>query len=200
MTDFNDYLPVPDMHTLAQWLDDTQQNTLCLMDDLSQSMYAVSQHARVNLPLWELGHVAWFHELWLHRHGVQTEPSLLENADRLYDSSAIAHSTRWGLCLPDIATTRAYLVDVHAKTQALLAAPLSAEQSYFIQLSVFHQDMHNEAFCYTRQSLGYALPDKFRQRLATKRLRANQLNHSLAMNGDLHFDCCSIELGAQPGE
>lgn len=203
MTDFNDYLPAPDARTLAQWLGEAQQNTLCLMDDLTQNMYAVKHQARVNLPLWELGHVAWFQELWVHRNGLQTEPSILEHADQLYDSSAIAHSTRWELRLPDVIRTRAYLVDVHARTQALLDAslrPLSAEQSYFIQLAIFHQDMHNEAFCYTRQNLGYGLPDTLRQRFSDRRLQANQMNRSLFAREDLHFDLSVIELGAQPGQ
>jgi iron(II)-dependent oxidoreductase len=34
----------------------------------------------------------------------------------------------------------------------------SEELAYFVKLSVFHEDMHGEAFLYTRQTLGYAAP------------------------------------------
>ena len=44
--------------------------------------------------------------------------SMLEGADALYDSSAVAHDARWDLPLPDLAATRAYAVNV---LEAMLA-------------------------------------------------------------------------------
>jgi iron(II)-dependent oxidoreductase len=35
---------------------------------------------------------------------------------------------------------------------------ISEDERYFIQLGVFHEDMHNEAFTYTRQTHGYTVP------------------------------------------
>src|SRR3954468_15603647 len=50
----------------------------------------------VNPPLWEMGHIGWFQEHWCLRwDGALSTPSLLQNADRLYDSSNVAHDTRW---------------------------------------------------------------------------------------------------------
>src|SRR5207237_6246065 len=34
----------------------------------------------------------------------------------------------------------------------------SREEIYFLLLTVFHEDMHAEAFTYTRQTLGYPAP------------------------------------------
>ncbi len=200
MTDFKDYLPAPDAQTLGAWLNDTQNTSLSLLDDLTQGMQTIEQIPRVNLPLWEFGHLAWFQELWLHRQGDQTRASILAQADQLYDSSAIAHSTRWDLALPDLRATRAYLVSVHAQTQALLRGPLEPEQAYFLQLAIFHQDMHNEAFCYTRQTLGYRLPEKLHACFVEKRRLANQLNQALSTQADCCLGGVEIELATQPGQ
>ena len=64
--------------------------------------------AIVNPPLWEIGHVAWFQEHWCLRwEGDRlARPSILPNADQLYDSSNVAHDTRWDLPLPTLSQTR----------------------------------------------------------------------------------------------
>src|SRR3990167_7877842 len=66
--------------------------------------------AIVNPPLWEIGHVAWFQERWCLRQRADGSlgDSILPGADALYDSSAVAHDTRWDLPLPGLAATRAY--------------------------------------------------------------------------------------------
>ena len=70
--------------------------------------------AIVNPPLWEIGHVGWFQEYWCLRRGDDGSfaDSLLPGADALYDSSNVAHGTRWGLPLPGLEATRAYLANV----------------------------------------------------------------------------------------
>ncbi len=199
MTDFNDYAPYPQPQVLRDWLDQTQDNTLSLMDDMTQAMLAVEPSPCVNLPLWEFGHVAWFQEFWVHREGDVLLPASLSDADHLYNSSDIAHDTRWSLSLPDLGRTRAYLVEVYARTRDVLNAKVQAERAYFIELAIFHQDMHNEAFCYTRQTLGFALPEKFKDRFAQKSADAHALNQRLRIQGDLYFERQDIELAAQPG-
>lgn len=54
------------------------------------------QLAIVNPPIWEVGHVGWFHEKWILR-GLAARKPLRENADALYDSSAVAHETRFSV-------------------------------------------------------------------------------------------------------
>ena len=112
----------------------------------------------VNPPLWEIGHVSWFQERWCLRwrpDGTLGD-SILPGADALYDSSAVAHDTRWGLPLPDLAATRRYGEAVMERVLARHGKePDNADLAYFIRLSTFHEDMHAEAFLYTRQTLGY---------------------------------------------
>jgi len=65
----------------------------------------------VNPILWEIGHVGWFHEYWTLRRAHGQAP-ILERADRLWNSSAVAHATRWDLDLPDREGVFGYLADV----------------------------------------------------------------------------------------
>ena len=115
----------------------------------------------VNPPLWEIGHVGWFQERWclrLREDGTLAD-SILSGADALYDSSAVAHDTRWDLPLPDAARTRDYLAAVLERVLGRLERePGNERLAYFAQLCAYHEDMHNEAFHYTRQTLGDADP------------------------------------------
>ena len=118
--------------------------------------------AIVNPPLWEIGHVGWFQEHWClrWRDGKELAPSILPNADALYNSSTVAHDTRWDLPLPSLAATRAYLNAVLEKTLDRLARePDNESLAYFARLATLHEDMHAEALHYTHQTLGYAAPE-----------------------------------------
>jgi iron(II)-dependent oxidoreductase len=117
--------------------------------------------AIVNPPLWEMGHVGWFQERWClrYRPDGSLKESILEKADPLYDSSAVAHDTRWDLPLPSLEATRAYLSDVQDRVlERLRREPEDEALRYFVRLATFHEDMHGEAFHYTCQTLGYPEP------------------------------------------
>ena len=77
--------------------------------------------------------------------------SILPNADRLYDSATVAHATRWDLPLPSFRETLAYRDEVTERLIARLQA--GDADPYFVSLAVRHEDMHAEAFHYTRQTL-----------------------------------------------
>jgi iron(II)-dependent oxidoreductase len=118
--------------------------------------------AIVNPPLWEIGHVGWFQEYWclrLRDDGTRSAP-IVDGADALWDSAKVAHKTRWDLPLPDLTGTRAFLERVLERVlERLRREPDNARLAYFVRLATFHEDMHAEAFHYTRQTLGY--PDPF---------------------------------------
>ncbi len=117
--------------------------------------------AIVNPFLWELGHVAWFQERWClrQREDGTLAQSLLPQADALYDSTAVAHDLRWDLPLPLLKATLAYQDQVLDQVeQRLQRDPGNPSLAYFVQLAVFHEDMHAEAFHYMRQTLAYAAP------------------------------------------
>src|SRR5437762_10768967 len=101
----------------------TRGRTLRIVSAFHGERLLGPQLAIVNPPLWEIGHVGWFQEHWClrWRDGNGLSASILPNADKLYDSSNVAHDTRWDLPLPNLAATRAYLAEVLEKTLDRLA-------------------------------------------------------------------------------
>jgi iron(II)-dependent oxidoreductase len=145
-----------DVATLSSWVSDARRRTLELVRSLREGELLGPRLAIVNPPLWELGHVAWFQERWVLRHAAGRAP-LRPGADALYDSSAVPHDTRWSLPLPTLGETAGYLRA--AAAGVLETAPaLSERHRYFVELSVFHEDMHAEAMAFSRQTLGWAPP------------------------------------------
>ena len=143
---------------LSAWVAEARQRTLRLVEDLSDEQLLGPRLAIVNPLLWEIGHVAWFQERWVLRHALGHKP-VREDGDRLWDSSAVAHDTRWDLPLPRREQTLAYMARVSEEVQSLLdRGDPSPEVAYFVRYTVFHEDMHDEAFTYTRQTLGYPAP------------------------------------------
>jgi ergothioneine biosynthesis protein EgtB len=125
----------------------------------------------LNPPLWELGHAGWFQERWTARFPQRAlgcaadpdaplAPASRREADALYDSSQVAHDTRWQLALPAVDATRSDLAHQLAATLALLqAADCDDASLYFFRLVLLHEDMHHEAALYVAQSLGIAIDD-----------------------------------------
>ncbi len=146
-------------HALTTVMREFRMRTLALVSDLSDVQMIGPRIAIVNPPLWEIGHVAWTQEFWTLRH-LRHEKPLLANGDRLYNSTDVAHDTRWELLLPTRASTIDYMNEVLERSVARIenSSELSAEEFYFYWLATFHEAMHAEALAYTRQTLGYGAP------------------------------------------
>jgi ergothioneine biosynthesis protein EgtB len=197
--------------TVAAALTDTRAHTLRAFDAYRRALpdLRVPQRGELNLPLWELGHIGWFQEFWTLRNpqwrrgwqaqpGAPRAPALRAGADRLYDSSRVAHPSRWSLELPDAQATLNELAQQLEATLALLASAADDDASlYFFRLSVLHEDMHREAAVYMAQSLGIAfdaLP------AATAPEPAPEPAPSAAPRAaDLRFDAMRIMLGSDGG-
>ena len=125
-----------DREQLGAALLESRANTLrtfaCYERSLRATALQVPYSAEVNPPLWELGHVGWFQEYWIRRNpqrarGIAADPdapraaSSLVNADALYDSSRVEHTSRWRLPLPDAVATRDYLARGLEQTLQTLA-------------------------------------------------------------------------------
>ncbi|MBK7794560.1 MAG: SUMF1/EgtB/PvdO family nonheme iron enzyme [Betaproteobacteria bacterium] len=166
-----------DADTLARALRATRERTLGLIAAWQRARpdLRVPRVAELNPPLWELGHVGWFQEWWIARNGQRAlgtacdpghprEASRLPGADALYNSSVVAHASRWDLPLPDLDATRRYLELVLADTLALLDGAGSDDDAlYFWRLVLLHEDMHAEASVYMAQALGVDLPPALRR-------------------------------------
>jgi iron(II)-dependent oxidoreductase len=178
---------------LADWLRDARERTLALTLDLGDAEWLGPRLAIVNPPLWELGHVAWFQERWVLREACGERP-LRADADALYDSSAVPHARRWELPLPTRPETLAYAAAVLERALERLArSEPGPGLRYFAQLAVFHEDMHGEAFWYTRQTHGYPAPK-------CGAPVDSAPAHTPLPRGDAELEGGWFELGARPGE
>ncbi|HZX65062.1 MAG TPA: SUMF1/EgtB/PvdO family nonheme iron enzyme, partial [Myxococcales bacterium] len=144
------------MDPLETALRDARAHTLSLVSDLTGARLLGPRLDIVNPPLWEVGHVGWFQEFWTLRTA-RGRPPLVQGSDALYDSAKVAHDTRWDLPLLGRAQVLEYLDAVLERSIAALRSPPD-EDAYYHQLALFHEDMHDEAFAYTRQTLAYPDP------------------------------------------
>jgi iron(II)-dependent oxidoreductase len=147
-----------DEATLASWVSDARRRTIALYGDLADDQLVVPYLRIINPPIWELGHVAWFQEHWVLRHALG-QPPIHAGADARWNSAIIPHAERWTAALPSRGATLEYLGLVEERVLAALSAGRVDERlRYFTLLSIFHEDMHGEAFAYTRQTLGWPAP------------------------------------------
>jgi gamma-glutamyl hercynylcysteine S-oxide synthase len=131
----------------------------------------VPQAHTLNPPLWELGHVGWFQQYWLARNPQRQlghranphaprSPAVAPDNDTLFDSSRVAHSSRWQLPLPGVQALRESLEAGLQLTLHLLQESHddgdsdSDDALYFFRLVLAHEDMHHEAALYMAQALG----------------------------------------------
>jgi ergothioneine biosynthesis protein EgtB len=152
---------------LAAALQQSRARTLALMDAWCHALPSmrVPERASLNLPLWEWGHVGWFQTWWIGRNpqrglGLRCSPDhprtppAVAGADALYDSSTVAHASRWSLALPGLHAVRAELARGLAQTLDLLEqAAQQGHDLYCWQLVLVHEDMHQEAALYMAQAL-----------------------------------------------
>lgn len=163
-----------DAQALAQALLESRLDTLRTFGAYEAALpgLAVPQAEEFNPPLWELGHIGWFASWWIARNpqrdrGWRADPQAPRapaprtDTDALYDSTRVAHATRWSLPLPDARATRADLASQLEHTLGLLAstAPATADSLYFFRLALLHEDMHHEAALYMAQALGVPIDD-----------------------------------------
>lgn len=188
--DYLFYSPHPPSSILAKWLEESNCITRCILENMSAADHAVPQLKILNPPLWEFGHLTWFHEFWIHRGGQVNQPSYMKDADYLFNSSDIAHQDRWSTPIPSIESLLEYNQNIISSTQELLCKPIDNKSAYFIQLAILHQDMHNEAFAYMWQTMGRPIP--FEAFTKTITLVADK-------QAWIHFPESSVEAGSQRG-
>ena len=179
---------------LIDQLTEARSRTLALVEDLTDAQLMGPRLAIVNPLLWEIGHVAWFQEKWTLRHLLKQEP-IREDGDRLYDSAAVAHDTRWDLPLPSRKETLRYMEEVLARIIESLQSRQPEDGAYFYQLGLRHEDMHDEAFTYTRHTLGYPPP---RLSAEAGKEPPSPQGEGGALSGDAEVPGGTFLLGATP--
>ncbi len=143
---------------LITQLTDARARTCALIDQLSEEQLTGPRLPTVNPLRWEIGHTAYFYEFWILRHHYK-EPPLISGIDELFDSIHIPHESRWDLKLPSLDDTIKYMQQVKNRVVHHLSnSKQDAARDYLTQYAIFHEDMHCEAFTYTRQTLEYPEP------------------------------------------
>jgi gamma-glutamyl hercynylcysteine S-oxide synthase len=165
---------------LADALRESRARTEALVLDLDDRQWQVPEQRGLNPFAWELGHLAWFAEFWVLRgpHGrdadglaTASRPARAADADARFDSSRLAHADRWRTPMPSRAELRellgAQLEGCLAALPATAASDVGAATGsasadaalYAHRLALFHEDMHAEAFAWTRATLGLPAPN-----------------------------------------
>ena len=208
---------------------DARQRTLALVDasvrHLSDAGMQVPYAPELNPPLWEWGHIAWFQEYWVARNrqrplgvkcnpGHRRFPSLLQQADALYDSGQVEHRSRWSLPLPDLEGTRRFLESTLEQTLVLLdqlPADANDDELYFFRLVALHEAMHAEAGSYMARTLGIdaapapvapaARPPLSRIALPAQNFKVGSRLEGFAFDNELldhHLPLEAFEIDSQP--
>lgn len=153
---------------LAAALRASRDDTLAALARIEAALpdLQVPQADTLNPPAWELGHIGWFQQYWLARNpqrhrGWRADPHAARaparapDSDALFDSSRVAHASRWELPLPGVSALRESLEDgLHRTLRLLQEGGDSDDALYFFRLVLAHEDMHHEAALYMAQALG----------------------------------------------
>jgi len=178
------------VNALINDLKDVRQRTLDLVNGLDQQQIIGPKLDIVNPLLWEIGHAAYFYELWTLRH-LDGADSFLNNADELYNSMTIAHNDRWDLPLLSLDDTKAYMQQIlDAVIKRLQNGKATTQDIYLTRYGVFHEDMHTEAFTYSRRTLSYPQP------VFSNSVLDDEHYHAGSLEGDVEIKGGSYKLGA----
>lgn len=161
---------------LSLALIDARNHTLRLFEVLQAAIDAARksrQHPKAETllaesPVWLLGHIGWFQELWIARN-VQRQrgdrgnghaprlASIEPQADAWYDPRQSTAAERWRLALPDAEATRHYLLETLDTTLELLETADEDDAAlYFYRLALLREDRCGEAFAAMLQALDFA--------------------------------------------
>jgi iron(II)-dependent oxidoreductase len=195
---------------LIEALRETRARTLDLVADLTDEQLMGPRLSIVNPLRWEIGHVAWFQEFWVLRHLGGQRP-ILAHGDSLYDSARVDHDTRWELPLPTGEETLRYmqqvlnrLIEQTTHPRGRLGGADGYDESYFLQLVLLHEQMHDEAFTYTRQTLAYTPPrfavSEIQSGEAVADVCLSQADGSCELGGDAEIAGGRFMLGSRPDE
>ena len=153
---------------LAAALRESRARTGSLVGDLTAAQWRPGPAPGVNPIAWELAHLAWFAEFWVLRgphersadgHAQPSRPPVHAGPDAWFDSARLPHDARWAIALPDRERLRNMLGrQLEACIDVLPRGNADDDALYFHRLALLHEDMHGEAFCWLRSSLGYAAP------------------------------------------
>ncbi|MDX1458987.1 MAG: selenoneine synthase SenA [Marinobacter sp.] len=157
-----------DKATLLAELETARRRTRALITSLAEENLDVPYHPGVNPPLWEMGHAAFFYEVFVFNL-LDGTASYNPAMDDLWDSFHVDHRDRWCRELfPGRAETLAYFDTIYERVaDRIRHQPLTDQELYLYRYAIFHQNMHIESLIWCRQTVGYPpVPDYANERIA----------------------------------
>lgn len=144
---------------LLSQLEWTRKRTEALVTSLPEAMLDVPYHPGVNPPLWEMGHAAFFYEVFVFNL-LDGTPSVDPSMDDLWDSFHVEHRDRWNRELfPGREQTLAYFNLIYDRVaERIRTQPLTDQARYLYRYAIYHQNMHIESLIWCRQTVGYPAP------------------------------------------
>jgi gamma-glutamyl hercynylcysteine S-oxide synthase len=158
---------------LSLALMDARNHTLHTVGQLENSLpslcfdYDPSQHAHLAAPLWLLGYVGWFQELWIGRNTQRNlgercpaQPvrlaSIEPRADPCWNPAQSSRTQGWTQDYPDLQTVKSYLLETLEGTLELLEKTQDNDDDalYFYRLALAREDQIGEQLVVLAQSLG----------------------------------------------
>ncbi|MBD3639608.1 MAG: ergothioneine biosynthesis protein EgtB [Marinobacter sp.] len=143
-------------------LEQARARTEQLICTLTAEQLDVPYHPGVNPPLWEMGHSAFFYEVFVFNL-LDDTPSYDPSMDDLWDSFHVDHRDRWRSDLfPGRDKTLAYFRTIYDRiAERIQSKPLTDEDLYLYRYAIFHQNMHIESLIWCRQTVAYPAPPDY---------------------------------------
>lgn len=144
---------------LAERLDTTRRRTLALFAPLPQEHLVRQPTPLLSPPLWDLGHIAAYEELWLARRLSGLAP-LHPELEEVYDAAETPRGIRGDMAILDEGAARRYLDAVRERSLEALAAcdlgdgadPLTAG-GFAFEMVAEHEAQHTETVLQALQML-----------------------------------------------
>lgn len=137
-------------------LHNSQQKIVALINTLSDDELNIPYHPGVNPPLWEVGHAAFFFEVFILK-ALDKAKSFNPAMDDIWDSFNIDHEDRWQPgTVPAKKETLDYIEEIYQRIIVRIENnELSQDDLYLYKYAIFHQNMHIESLIWARQTVAY---------------------------------------------
>ncbi|MDX6646714.1 MAG: gamma-glutamyl hercynylcysteine S-oxide synthase [Miltoncostaeaceae bacterium] len=144
---------------LRHRLEAVRERTLLLYEPLDDATLRRAPEPIMSPPLWDLGHIAAYEELWLVRR-LTGKRSLYPDLQAVYDAFETPRATRTGIRMLEPDAARAYLDEVRLRAlDALDAADLGEDgppltrAGFVFDMVAQHEAQHTETVLQTLQML-----------------------------------------------
>lgn len=164
-------------HSLIKELNNTHQKFLGLVNTLTEEQLSLPFHPGVNPPVWEMGHTAFFYEVFILQ-ALDKAETFDPSMDDIWDSFNIDHKDRWipGM-IPSKVKTLHYVDVIYKEILARIEnKELTQHDLYLYNYAIYHHNMHIESLIWCRQTMGFPKMDFVRGHINDKPVGTGELS------------------------